>query len=330
MAKIFITRKVPGNAVKALLDGGHGVVISPYDRPLEKDELLQDVVGIDALLSLLTDKIDAAVFDAAGPQLKVVANYAVGFDNVDVVEATKRGIVVTNTPSDEVNEAVAEHTWALTLALARRVVEADEAVRRGAYSGWEPDIFIGTSLVGKTFGIVGLGRIGAMVARRAAGFGVKVVYYNRSRNEAVEKELGLTYLGLDELLAQSDFVSIHVPLTPETRHMFNAGLFAKMKRGSYLINTARGPIVDEHDLVAVLREGQLMGAALDVFDNEPHLNPELVNMNNVILTPHIASATTEARNKMAEAAVGAIMDTLAGNKPHNMVDEAVWDTRRKQ
>ena len=287
------------------------------------------ITGADAVLSLLTDKIDGDVMDAAGPQLKLISNYAVGFDNIDVAEAAKRGIIVCNTPSDEVNEAVAEHTWALILALARRVVEADEATRRGAYKGWEPDVFLGTNLIGKTLGIVGLGRIGSMVARRAAGYKMNVLYNKRAPDPEAERELGVKFVTLDELLSSSDFISLHVPLTPETRHMINKDTFAKMKKGSYLINTARGQIVDERDLVDALASAQIAGAALDVFDNEPNISPELIANQKVITTPHIASATWEARNKMGEQAVSAIIDTLKNVKPQNMVDEKVWDIRRK-
>jgi len=224
---------------------------------------------------------------------------------------------------------VAEHTWALILSLARRIVEADEATRRGGFKGWEPGIFLGTGLLGKTLGIVGLGRIGSMVARRAKGYNMTVLYNKRSRDEEAEKELGVTFVELEELLSKSDFVTLHVPLTEETRHMINKESLTKMKKRSYLINTARGPVVSEKDLVEALRGGQLSGAALDVYDNEPNINPELIGMENIILTPHIASATWEAREKMGEQAVSAILDTFQGKKPENLVNEEVWEKRRK-
>lgn len=329
MPKIFVSRKFPGTALNRLLQSGNEVMISEYDRPLTSEELLEKARGVDALLSFLTDKLDGEVMDAIGPQLKVISNYAVGFDNIVVPDATERGIVVNNTPSDEVNEAVAEHSWALLLSLTRRVVEADEATKRGSYSGWEPAIFLGVNVSGKTLGIVGMGRIGSMVARRAKGFNMRVLYYNRSRDEKVEQELGCEYADLDKLLGESDFVSLHVPLTDETRHMMNKDTFGKMKNGSYLVNTARGPIVDEHDLVDALRSGKLSGVGLDVFDNEPNVNPELVGMENVVLTPHIASATWEAREKMGQQAVEGILSTLAENKPENIVNSEVWEKRRK-
>lgn len=328
MAKIFVTRKVPGKALEKLLNSEHDVEVSKVDRPLTEEELLEKAKGVDAILTLLTDRVNGDVIDAIGPQLKIVSNYAVGFDNINIKEATDRGVVVTNTPSNEVNEAVSEHTWTLILSLARRVVEADEAVRRGAYKGWEPAIFLGRSLKGKSLGIVGLGRIGSMVAERSKGFEMTVYYNKRSRDKEAEKEFGVEYKELNDLLASSDFVTMHVPLTDETRHMINKDTLSKMKKGSYLINTSRGPVVDEHALVEALKKGRLAGAALDVFENEPDVNPELVGMENVILTPHIASATWEVREKMTEQAVSAILDTLGGKKPANLVNEKVWSKRR--
>jgi glyoxylate reductase len=329
MGKIFVTRKIPGKALEKLTGSDYDVEISEFDRPLEEEELVEKAKGADALLTLLTDRIDSDLMDVAGPQLKIVSNYAVGFDNIDMKAATDRGIVVTNTPSDEVNEAVAEHTWALILSLARRIVEADEAVRRGAYKGWEPDIFLGINLINKTLGIIGLGRIGSMVARRAKGYQMTILYNKKTRDEKKEKELGVQFASLEDLLAKSDFVTMHVPLTEETRHMINKETLAKMKKRSYFINTARGPVVGEHDLVEALRSGHLAGAALDVYDNEPNIDPELIGMENVILTPHIASATWEAREEMGEQAVLAILNTLKGEKPQNLVNEKVWKKRRK-
>ena len=327
--KIFVTREIPGEHLKKLSTEGNEVEVSKFNRPLKAEELLEKAKEADALLTLLSDKINGDVIDAIGPQLKMVSNYAVGFDNINIEEATNRGVVVTNTPSDEVNESVAEHSWALMLALSRRVVESDEATRRGAYKGWEPDIFVGQNMMGKTLGIVGLGRIGTMVARRAKGWQMKVLYNKRKPDKAKESELGIEYRDLDALLAESDYVTLHVPLTEETRHMIKKETLSKMKKGSFLVNTARGPVVDEHDLVKALRDGRLGGAALDVFDNEPNINPELVSMENVILTPHIASATFEARNKMGEQSVNAILDTLSNNKPENLVNPDVWEKRRK-
>ncbi|OGM11796.1 hypothetical protein A2Z22_04470 [Candidatus Woesebacteria bacterium RBG_16_34_12] len=323
MAKIFVSRVIPGKALDRLTSSPHEVKISEFDRPMTPEEFLERAKGSDAILSFLTDKIDGEVVEAIGPQLKIIANYAVGFDNIEVESVSKKGVVVTNTPSDEVNEAVAEHAWTLLLALARRVVEADESTKRGSYRGWEPAIFLGVNMTGKTLGIVGMGSIGSMVARRAKGWNLRVLYNKRSRDEQAEKELGVEFADLDKLYKESDFITLHVPLTDETRGMINKDAIYKMKKGVFLVNTARGPIIHEQDLVDALRDGHIGGVALDVFENEPNINPELITMENVVLTPHIASATWEARNKMGEQAVSAILDCLDGKKPENMVNEEV-------
>jgi len=277
----------------------------------------------------LIDLLEGEVVDAIGPQLKIISNYAVGFNNINVEELTDKGIVVTNTPSDEVNEAVAEHAWALMIALTRKIVEADESTKRGSYRGWEPAIFLGKNMAGKTLGVVGMGRIGSMVARRAKGWEMRVLYNKRSPDPEMEKELGVEFADLDKLYRESDFVTLHVPLTDDTRNMINKNSIYKMKKGVILVNTARGPIVHEQDLVDALRDGQVGGAGLDVFENEPNINPELISMENVILTPHIASATWEARDKMGQQAVDSILKTLSGEKPENLVNEDVWENRRQ-
>ena len=327
--KIYITRKVPGEFLEIFKQKGYEVILNEFDRPITEEELVSGVKGVDGLLSLLTEKIDGDLMDLSGPGLKVISNYAVGFDNINIDDATKRGIVVTNTPCNEVNEAVAEHTWALILSLARRIVEADESVRRGSYSGWDPGTFLGTSLKGKTLGIVGLGRIGSMVAKRAKGYEMNLLYTQRKKNESLEQELDIKFETFDKLLTKSDFVTLHVPLSNETRGMINKESLSKMKKGSYIVNTARGGIVREDDLVEALREGNLKGAALDVFENEPNVHPELIGMENVVLTPHIASATRKVRDKMCHMAFDAIIQVLEGKKPDNIVNGNVWKTRRK-
>lgn len=327
--KIFVTRQLPEQNFESLKINNNEVVVSDFDRGLSQQELVEQIMGADAVLSLLHDKIDGEMMDAAGPQLKVIANYAAGFDNIDIAAATERGIVVTNTPSDQVNESVAEFTMALMLAVTKRVVEGDESVKKGAYSGWQPEIFLGPTLKGKTLGIIGLGRIGSMVAIRAKSFDMNVFYYKRTQDPDLESKLGIKYAKLDELLQVSDVVSLHVPGSEDTRHMLNAAAFSKMKKGSYIINTARGFCVDEHALVEYLRNGTIAGAALDVFSNEPHVNPELVGMENVILTPHIASATREARAEMAQLAIAGILNTLTNKIPENIVNKQVWEKRRQ-
>ena len=329
MAKIFVSRKFPGTHLERLQNSGNEVYICEHDRPLSAEEFLERAKGMDAVLSFLTDKIDGEVIDAVGPQMKIFSNYAVGFDNIVVKDATDRNVLIANTPCDEVNEAVAEHAVTLMLSLARRIVEADESTKRGSYRGWEPNIFLGHALRGKTLGIIGLGRIGTMAAKRVKGFDMRVLYNKRSPDPEAEREFGIEFADLDKLYGESDFISIHVPLTEETRGMVGRDAIAKMKHGVIIVNTARGPIVDEHALVDGLREGKVGGAGLDVFETEPNINPELIGMENVILTPHIASATFEARDKMGQLAVDAILKPLSGEIPENLVNPEVWDKRRK-
>ena len=325
MAKILVTRKIPGNAVDKLREK-HEVIESTFNRPLTPQEIMEMGKDCEAILTLLTDRWTGEYMDEF-PKLKILSNYAVGFDNIDVPAATKRGIMVCNTPSVEVNEAVAEFAWSLILSLSRRVVEADEFARKGAYHGWEPDMFLGRDVYGKTLGIVGLGRIGSMVARRAHGFNMRVVYNSKTkerRNEGTKEQLG-EYMELEQLLEESDYITLHVPLNDETRHLINAEKLELMKPTAYLINTARGAIVDEHALVEALHTGKIAGAALDVHENEPQMNPELMQMENVILTPHIASATVEVREKMGEQAVSAVLAALSGGKPENLVNPEVLE-----
>lgn len=325
--KVFVTRNFPGKAFEKLKES-HEVVVSPFDRPLAVAEIIEMGKDADAVVTLLTERWTGELMDQMGPNLKIISNYAVGFDNIDIKAATERGIVVCNTPSNEVNESVAEFTWTLLLALSRRMVEASEFADKGAYKGWEPHIFLGRDVAGKTLGVVGLGRIGKMVAKRANGFGMKAVYYNRSQDLETEQELGIKFVDLDSLLGQSDYITLHVLLTEETRHLINTDTLAKVKQGAYLINTARGPVVDEHAVVDALRSGKLGGVALDVHENEPAMNPELMQMENAILTPHIASATVEVREKMTRQAVDAILKTLSGEKPDDLINTEVWDKRK--
>jgi len=273
---------------------------------------LQKVKGADAILSLLTDKVNDELFDAAGPQLKIVANYAVGYDNIDVPAAAKRNIIITNTPG-VLTESVAEHTIALIFALAHRIVESDQFMRDGKYDGWAPMLFLGNDLVGKTIGLVGMGRIGANVAKRMCdGFGVKILYYDRSRSEDLEKQYKMEFVDLETLLKNSDFVSVHLPMTPETKHLLGKAQFAMMKKTAYLINTARGPILDEAALVEALKNGVIKGAALDVYEQEPKMALGLAELPNTVLTPHTASATEETRGAMSELAAKNIIEVLAG------------------
>ncbi len=318
MHKIFVTRQIPDKGIKILKDKGWEVVVGPEGK-IAREELLEKIKGVEAILSVLTEKIDGEVMEAAGQQLKIVANYAVGYDNIDVAEAKKKNIMVSNTPG-VLTEAVAEHTIALLFAIAERIVEADRYTRAGKYQAWGPKLLLGADIKGKTLGIVGLGRIGTAVAQRMQdGFGVKIVYYDIHRNQELEKKFNIEYRQLDDLLKEADFVSLHTALTQETRHLINAERFKTMKPTAYLINTARGPIIDEKALVEVLKNREIAGAALDVYENEPALTPGLAELENVVLTPHIASATGETRDKMAEMAANNIIAALEGQTPPNLV-----------
>ncbi len=322
MAKVFVTRRVPffEEVSQLLKEAGHEVVLFGKNRPMSRMELGEEIEkGYDGILTLLNDKIDEELLahDKNG-QLKVIANYTVGYDNIDVAACTKRNIKVSNAPSDEVNESVAEFTWALILTMTRRINEAAEFMHNAAYKGWDPEVFLGSWVAGKTLGLVGMGRIGGMVAKRAASFGVKVIYYNRKPLDGVEYEYKNN---LDELIAQSDYVSLHVPLTAETTHLINKRNLDKFKKSAFLINTARGPVVDEVEVVEALRAGFLAGYAADVFENEPDPHPELIQMENVVLTPHIASATVEARRAMLKVAINNLLAGLSGQQLPNLVEK---------
>lgn len=298
------------------------VVVWPK-KDISREDLLREVRGASGIISLLTEKIDCEVMEAAGPQLKVVSNYGVGFDNIDVPEATKRGICVTNTPG-VLTESVAEEVIALTMTLLRRVVEGDRFVRTGEYKGWEPDLLLGTGLKDKIMGIVGLGRIGRWTARMANALGMKVIYFNRHRDEEFEEEYEVVYHSLDQLLEQADVVSLSVPLTEETRHMIGEKQLRLMKPSALLINTARGPVVDQEVLIKALKEKWIAGAGLDVFEDESKVPEELRKLPNTVLTPHIASATVEARAAMAKIVVQNLNDVLEGRQPECLVNTDVW------
>lgn len=325
--KVFVTRKILEEGLNMLREKFE-VEVSDYDGVIPRKMLLEKVRGVDAILSLLTDTIDGEVIDAAGSNLKVIANYAVGYNNIDVEEATKRGIMVTNTPG-VLTETTADLAWALMMAVARRIVEADRFVREGKFRGWEPMLLLGTDVHGATLGIVGFGRIGQAMARRALGFNMKVLYYDNARvPEQVEKELKATYVDLPTLLKESDFVSLHVPLTKETHHLIGEKELRMMKRGAYLVNTARGPVVDEKALVKALKEGWIKGAALDVFENEPEVEPDLLKLDNVVLAPHIASASYATRSKMSIMVAENIIKALGGEIPPNLVNPEVLQKRK--
>ncbi|RMF54260.1 MAG: D-glycerate dehydrogenase [Bacteroidetes bacterium] len=321
MARIVITRPVPEAGI-AELRKAHEVTVHDLgpDSGGDEEGILAVAREADALISMLDNPLTARVM-AGCPRLKVIAQYAVGYDNIDLEAARARGIVVTHTPG-VLTEATADFTMALMLALARRLPEAERYVRAGRFRRWEATTLLGMELRGKTLGIVGLGRIGAAVARRALGFGMQVVYYNRRRaNPTVERMACARFVPLETLLAESDVVSLHCPLNAESRHLIDAAALARMKPTALLVNTARGAVVDEAALVEALRAGRLAGAALDVFEHEPAIHPGLLELDRVVLAPHLASATTETRTEMARMCARAVMAVLEGEEkiPYRLV-----------
>jgi glyoxylate reductase len=309
LASVLLTRRIP-SSVLGLLEATHTVDLHSGDGAIPRDELLRRVADKEALICVLTDRIDGEVMDAA-PALKVIANIAVGFENIDVPAARERGIIATNTP-DVLTEAVAEFTWGLILGIARRVAEGDRLIRAGNWKRWGLDFMLGMELRGKQLGIIGGGRIGRAVAAKAPAFGMKVVFAGRQNRSDPS---GSGHLSIDELLVTSDVVSLHAPSTPETRHLINKRALARMKRSAILVNTARGALIDEEALMWALDERLIAGAALDVFEREPDLNPGLRNYENILLAPHLGSATRETRTAMAELAVRNALAVLNGDEP---------------
>lgn len=321
MSKIYVTRRIPEIGITKLKEAGHEVIVSEKDGVLTKEELVTELKKkkYDAVLCLLTDTINGEIYDAV-PSSKIFANYAVGYNNVDVEEAQKRGITITNTPG-VLTETVAEHTFALMLTIALRIAEGDRFIRAQKYDGWAPMLLLGTDLRGKTLGILGAGRIGQRVTHHAVkGFDMNVCYYDVKRNEEFEKEYGAEFEeSVDGVLKKADFVTVHVPLLDSTRHLINKERLKMMKPTAYLINSSRGPVVDEDALVEALKNKTIKGAALDVFEEEPKLAPGLTELENVVITPHIASATEETRGKMSEIAAQNIIRYLSGATPPNVV-----------
>jgi glyoxylate reductase len=312
-----VTRRIPHDGI-ALLETFFSVDENIDDRPYTPDELAARARDADALVALLTDRIDESLL-ARCPRLKIVANVAVGYDNIDVAAAARHGVAVTNTPG-VLTDATADFAFTLLLATARRVLEADRYVRAGRFGGWEMMGFLGGDLAGRTLGIAGFGRIGQAVARRGRGFGMQVIYQDEFRAApALEEELGARRVDKTTLIASSDYLSLHLPLIAETRHYIGETELFAMKRGAYLVNTARGPIVDEAALARALRSGQIAGAGLDVFEREPQVEAELLELDNVVLAPHIASATVETRSKMALIAAENAIAAVSGATPPNLV-----------
>ena len=316
--KALVTMNLPKEII-AMLTAEHEIVVNTNDRPMPREDILANVADKDGLLCTVGDRIDDELLEKA-PNLKIAANYGVGYDNIDLAAATARGIWVTNTPG-VLTDATADLTFGLILAVARRIVEGEAMVRAGKWKFWAPSFFLGSQVSGKTLGIIGLGQIGKAVARRALGFNMPILYHNRHRiDEKEERELNATYADLKTLLSQADFVSLHVTLTEKTRHLIGAPELDYMKPTAYLINASRGPVVDEEALVEALRAKRIAGAGLDVYEKEPALTPGLSDLGNVVLAPHIGSATLETRTAMARLAAENLLDGLKGVPPRNCLN----------
>ena len=321
--KVLVTRRLPPAALDRLATGCT-VDLNPADRVLTRDELLARVPGAAGLLCLLTDTVDGEVMDAAGSGLTVIANYAVGYNNIDVAAATARHIPVTNTP-DVLTDATADLTWALILDTVRRVSEGDRVMRRGAFPGWSPLYMPGGEVTGATLGIFGLGRIGTAVARRAAGFRMRLLYHQRTPAPPPrEAELGVRYVDFPTLLAESDILTLHAPLTPDTTHRFSLREFSAMKRSAYIMNTSRGALIREADLVEALAKRLIAGAGLDVYEHEPAMATGLADQDAAVLAPHLGSATTTTRVRMADLAVDNVLAALAGQRPPHCINPGIY------
>lgn len=322
--KIYLTREIPESGLNMLRKNIESISVYQETKPIPKEILHQNIEDVDGLVTLLTDEISDETLDKA-KNLKVISNYAVGYDNIDVESATERGIMVTNTPG-VLTQATAELTWALLLCTVRNLLPADQFVRDGNFNGWSPTLFRGLELDGKTLGILGAGRIGRAVGRIASAFGMNVLYLSRSRKPQFEEDVNAKYAELSVLLPKTDVLSIHLPLTPDTHHMITKNELVRMKEGAYLINTGRGSVVKEDDLVEALETDHLAGAGLDVYENEPDVHPKLQKRNDVVLLPHVGSATHQTRDEMARMTAQNLIDGLNNDKPENLVNpEALRD-----
>ena len=319
MPRVLVTAQLPGEGPARLADAGHEVTYRDLTDPMPRDELLNAVAGTDALVAMLVDRVDAELLDAAGESLRVVANFAVGYDNVDVAACRERGVIVTNTP-DVLTNATAELAVALMLAAARRLGEAERIVRAGRWAGWEPNQLLGRELSGAVVGIVGLGRIGTRVAELLRGFEVDLLYATRSPRPEAERRLRAEHATLEALLERSDFVTLHVPLSSQTHHLIDAHALQRMKPGAILVNTSRGGLVDAAALAEAIRDGRLAGAGLDVYEREPRVPPELTDLERVVLAPHVGSATATARDAMAKLVAENVIAVLEGRTPPTPVD----------
>ena len=321
--KVLVTRALPQQGM-TLLEQNFELEVNPAGEAMPHASIIKGITDKQGLVCLLSDNIDAQIINGA-PSLRIIANYAVGFNNIDVAAATRRGIPVTNTP-EVLTETTADLVMGLLLSVARRIVEADNYLRSGRFKGWAPELLLGSDVHNKILGIIGMGRIGQAVARRARGFDMKVIYYDTRRLPVhVEAKYGVAFVGLEALLAGSDFVSVHAPLNKETHHLISTNELATMKNTAFLINAARGPIIDEQALVRALEAGEIAGCALDVYENEPAVASALLRMPNAVLVPHIGSASTEARTRMALMVVDNLVAVLQNNvRPPNVVNPEIY------
>lgn len=315
--KVFITRSLPGNIEKILRENGHTVVTYNKDRTISKSEFIKNGKNADAVISLLTDNIDSEIIDNL-KKCKVIANFAAGYNNIDINYAKSKDIIVTNTP-DILTDASADIALALALTCSRRVIEGHEFIKQKKFNGWSPKLLLGVELGGKTVGIVGAGRIGQAAAKRFKAFGTKIIYYNRSRKKVFEHEVEAKKVSLKKLVKDSDFISLHIPLTKETFHLLDKEHLSLLKSNAIIINTARGEVIDEKFLIQLLKKKKIHSAGFDVFEGEPNVNPELLKLSNVVLLPHIGSATVEARTKMAELCAENVIRIFNGKSPKTPV-----------
>lgn len=320
--KIFITRKIPDSGIELLKEKGFELEINKKNRVLTKNEIIKGIKNKDGLIPLLTDNIDKEVINSE-PNLKMIANYAVGYNNIDINEATKRKIPVSNTP-DVLTDTTAEMAWALLFSVSRRIVEADKFTREGKFKGWDPNLMLGQDISNKTLGIFGTGRIGTAFGLKSKGFKMNVLYYDEKNNSTLEKELNAKKVEKSELIKKSDFISIHLPLNKSTFHFIDINELQNMKENSILINTARGPIINENALIKALEKKWIFGAGLDVFENEPIINPKLLKLDNVIIQPHSASATIKTRSKMSIIAAKNMIEGLENKIPTNCVNKSIF------
>ena len=321
---VLVTRRLPPPVMELLFKRCDVDLWEGPPEAIPRDELLRRIRGKAGAITLLTERVDAEFLEAAGRELRIVANYAVGFDNIDVEACTRRGVLASNTP-DVLTETTADLAWALLMAAARRIGEGDRLLRAGKGWIWDPQMMLGQDVHDRVLGIVGFGRIGQAMARRARGFGMKVIYFDAYRPPPeVERELDVVYREFDELLAEADFITIHVALTPETRHMFGADQFRRMKDTAVLVNSSRGPVIDEDALVQALRGGQIFAAGLDVFEKEPDVHPGLLELENAVIVPHLGSATVDTRNAMGMLAAENLIAALEGRRPPTLINPEAW------